>query len=310
MQHTETDTAIPPAEVPEVELYHPQELVDDLRLLAGRQDHRAAVFRHRDRHRPGRAGALLADAAAARLSRHLRLHHARGLLPVHHHARHDHGGLPADRALPRRLRQLPDPADGRRPGHGVPLRQHAQLLDLPAGGAGAGRELLRAGRPDRGGLDALPAAGDPLRHARRPAGRHHPDARLADALHHRLHHGRAELRGDRAAGPHPRHDADAHAADGLGHLHRHRHGAAGLPGAVRRLRDDAVRPAARHQLLHAGAGRDGRAAQLRRRQPDPVPAPVLVLRPPGGLHRRAARLRHRLGPDLACTRARTSSATA
>ena len=44
-----------------------------------------------------------------------------------------------------------------------------------------------------------------------------------------------------------------HAADGLGHLHRHGHGAAGLPGAVRRLRDDAVRPAARHQLLHAGA---------------------------------------------------------
>ena len=202
----------------------PQELVDDLRLLAGRQDHRPAVFRHRDRHRPGRAGALLADAAAARLSRHLRLHHARGLLPVHHHARDDHGGLPADGALSRRLRQLPDPADGRRPGHGVSLRQHAQLLDLPPGGAGAGRELLRAGRPDRGGLDALPAAGDPRRHARRPAVGHPPDARLADAVHHRLHHGRAELRGDRAAGPHPRHDADAHAADGLGHLHRHGHG--------------------------------------------------------------------------------------
>ena len=243
----------------------PQELVDDLRLLAGRQDHRAAVLGHRDRHRPRRAGALLADAAAARLSRHLRLHHARGLLPVHHHARHDHGGVPADRALPRRLRQLPDPADGRRPGHGVSLRQHAQLLDLPAGGAGAGGELLRAGRADRGGLDALSAAGDPLRHARRPADRHHPDARLADALHHRLHHGRAQLRGDGAAGPHPRHDADADAADGLGHLHRDRHGDAGLPGAVRRLRDDDVRPAARHQLLHAGAGRDGRAALLRRR---------------------------------------------
>ena len=44
-------------------------------------------------------------------------------------------------------------------------------------------------------------------------------------------------------GAHARHDADAHAADGVGHLHRHRPGAAGLPGAVRRLRDDAVRPA-------------------------------------------------------------------
>ncbi len=61
--------------------------------------------------------------------------------------------------------------------------------------------------------------------------------------------------------------------------------------------DDAVRPRARHQLLHAGAGRDGRAAQLWRRQPDPVPAPVLVLRPSGGLHRRAAGLRHRLRSD-------------
>ena len=43
-------------------------------------------------------------------------------------------------------------------------------------------------------------------------------------------------------GAHARHDADAHAADRLGHLHRHRHGAARLPGAVRRLRDDAARP--------------------------------------------------------------------
>ena len=57
---------------------------------------------------------------------------------------------------------------------------------------------------------------------------------VADALHHRLHDGRAELRGDRAAGAHARHDADAHAADGLGHLHGDDHGAAGLPGAVRR----------------------------------------------------------------------------
>ena len=41
----------------------------------------------------------------------------------------------------------------------------------------------------------------------------------------------------------------------------------------------------------------GQQPEVRRRQPDPVPAPVLVLRPSGGLHRRAARLRHRLGPD-------------
>ena len=41
----------------------------------------------------------------------------------------------------------------------------------------------------------------------------------------------------------------------------------------------------------------GEQLQLWRRQPDPVPAPVLVLRPSGGLHRRAAGLRHRLRPD-------------
>ena len=45
----------------------------------------------------------------------------------------------------------------------------------------------------------------------------------------------------------------------------------------------------------------GRAPQLRRRLADPVPAPVLVLRPSRGLHRRAAGLRHRLRPDLAPT---------
>ena len=41
----------------------------------------------------------------------------------------------------------------------------------------------------------------------------------------------------------------------------------------------------------------GEQLQHQRRQPDPVPAPVLVLRAPGGLHRRAAGLRHRLRPD-------------
>ena len=42
---------------------------------------------------------------------------------------------------------------------------------------------------------------------------------------------------------------------------------------------------------------EGPAARLQRRQPGAVPAPVLVLRPPRGLHRRAAGVRHRLRPD-------------
>ena len=57
---------------------------------------------------------------------------------------------------------------------------------------------------------------------------HHHDAPLPHPVHHRLHHGRAELRRDRAAGAHARDDADAPAPDGLGHLHRDRPGAAGL----------------------------------------------------------------------------------
>ena len=44
-------------------------------------------------------------------------------------------------------------------------------------------------------------------------------------------------------------------------------------------RHDAVRPLAGNQLLHARPRRDGPADEVWRRQPDPVPAPVLVLRP-------------------------------
>ena len=70
-----------------------------------------------------------------------------------------------------------------------------------------------------------------------------------------------------------------------------------LPRFVRRLRDDAARPGAGDQLLHAVDRRDGGKARLRRRQPDPVPAPVLVLRPSRGLHRRPAGVRDRVRSD-------------
>ncbi len=123
-----------------------EELVDEICLQPGCQDHRRPIFGDGHLDRIGGACAVLADAAAARLSRLLRLHRCRALLPVHHHARHDHGDLSPDCAVSRRLRQLPHSADGRRAGHGVPLCQHAELLDLSAGGAGAGRGLFRAGR--------------------------------------------------------------------------------------------------------------------------------------------------------------------
>ena len=147
--------------------------------------------------------AVDADASAARVPRHVPLHQPEQLLPVRHHARHDHGDLPAHGAVPRRLRQLPDPAHVRRARHGLPVPEHDQLLGLPARRAGARRELLRAGRADRCRLDALSAAGDPRRHAGRELG-HHADAGVAGHLHHRLHDGRPELRRDRAAGPLPR----------------------------------------------------------------------------------------------------------
>ena len=137
------------------------------------QDHKVIAIQYAlvaIAHRPGRAGDVGADAPAARLPRHVLAHRAAGLLPVHHHARHDHGDLPADRAVPRRLRQLPHPAHVRLAGHGVPVHEHAELLVLPARGAGAGRRPVRAGRTDRRRLDAVSAAGDPARHAGRDAG--------------------------------------------------------------------------------------------------------------------------------------------
>ena len=91
----------------------------------------------------------------------------------------------------------------------------------------------------------------------------------------------------------PRHDADAHAALGVGHLRRDHPGPARVPGAARGGHHAAAGPVDRHEFLHAGDAVHGRKPRLRRRQPDPLPAPVLVLRPPGGLHRCPAGFRHR-----------------
>ena len=59
------------------------------------------------------------------------------------------------RALPRRLRQRPDPADGRRAGHGVPLRHMLSYWIYLGGGGRARRQLLRPRRPDRRRLELL-----------------------------------------------------------------------------------------------------------------------------------------------------------
>src|SRR2546430_15633804 len=54
----------------------------------------------------------------------------------------------------------------------------------------------------------------------------HLDAHLPGVLHHRLHHGRLELRGDRVASAHARDDDDASALDGMGHFHGYHPGVA------------------------------------------------------------------------------------
>ena len=257
--HDESEFA-PPAEVGEARALPPEDLHRQVHLEPGREGDRDPVRGHRDRDRTGRAGVLVADAPAARLPGPCRLHHPEHLPPVGQHARDDHGHLPAHGAVPGRVRQLPDPADGRGPRHGVPVREHGQLLALPAGGAAARRELLRARRGERRRLDPVPAAGHPGRHAGSAPG-HHPAARLAGGLRHRLHHGRPELRGDRAAGPHARHDDDAPAADGLGHLHGHHPGVAGVSRPVRQRHHDDAGPDAGHQLLHARTRLEGAATE-------------------------------------------------
>ena len=76
--HTWRIDAIPPAEVAGCRTLPSAQLVDEIRLLAGRQGHRHPVLACTAiAHRPGGAGAVLADAAAARLSRHLLLHRRR-----------------------------------------------------------------------------------------------------------------------------------------------------------------------------------------------------------------------------------------
>ena len=112
----------------------------------------------------------------------------------------------------------------------------------------------------------------------RPAGvrsRHHPGRRQ---LHHHDHHA-ARARHDDVP------DADLH----LEHPGDVDPGAVRLPGPDRRAVRAGGRPAPRRAGL-----------QRRQRRRDPVAAPVLVLRPPRGLHRGAAVLRrhHRDHPGV------------
>ena len=97
-----------------------------------------------------------------------------------------------------------------------------------------------------------------------------------------------------AAGALPRHDADAHAVVGLGHFHRDDSRLAGVPGTARQRHHDVARQdALRTSFFMPAISSMGVDPGAHRRQPDPVPAPVLVLRSSGGLHRCVAGLRYR-----------------
>ncbi len=199
----------------------------------------------------------------------------RAVQPADHHARPDHGVRRHHAGL-RRLRELDDPAADRRQRHGVRADEQLQLLAAGARRHHADRLVLHARRRARGGLDAVcaaDAADGPL------DGRRH----LRDAHHGRqLDHGLDQHHRHGPQHARARHDADEDADVRLD-LADHRLPAdRGDARAGRRDHDDADRPPLRHQLLQPG----------RRRRPGDVPAHLLVLRPPRGLHHDPAGVRH------------------
>ena len=171
------------------------------------------------------------------------------------------------------------------------------------------RELLRARRADRRRLDAVSAAGDSA--AARRASNWGIILMLVSLAIFIVGFTMGGLNyvDDRAAGALPRHDADAHAVVGLGHLHGDDPGLLAFPAlfvsAIMMMLDSTLGTS----FFMPAIMSMGEQPELRGRQPAAVPAPVLVLRPPRGLHRRPAGLRHRLRPDQHARATRTSSAT-
>src|SRR5258705_5427327 len=116
---------IPPAEVGEVELYHPKSWWT---RYVFSQDAKVIAIQYS-------ITALSIGMVALVLSWLMRLqlgfvYRSEPISSAYHHARHDHGDLSSHRAVSGRFRKLPHPADGRRAGHGFPLCQHAELLGV------------------------------------------------------------------------------------------------------------------------------------------------------------------------------------
>ena len=130
--------------------------------------------------------------------------------------------------------------------------------------APAGRSMRRSRPPDRPGpsVDMAILVAPPRRRL--------VDPRRDQLHHHHLQHARAG------------HDAAQDAAVRLVGAGHRLPAAAGAAGARRGDHHAADRPQLRHDLLRCGG----------RRRSDPLPAPVLVLRPPRGVHHDPAGLRH------------------
>ena len=197
-----------------------------------------------------------------------------------HHARH-HDGVPGDHAVQRGVLQLHDPADDRRARRGLPAAQRAVATGSSCSAAcsstpasWSARRPTAAGSATRASRSRQFSPGPQHRLlAARPA----DTGRLVGAGRRQLHrhhpqHARA------------RHDADAHAGVRVDDAHRAVPHRAGVPADHGRPHLPDVRPVLRHALLRRGG----------RRRPASLAAPVLDLRPSGGLHPDPAGLRHRL----------------
>ena len=232
---------------------------DVVRLLPHRRRDGAA-----DPGRAGRARAAVPEQRAVQ--------------PAVHHARHDHAAA-LRHTDPVRVRELHRAAADRRPGRRLPAAERLLLLAVPV------RRIDRAVQfchPGRGrGLRVVrlhPAVGRRAlawrwrRLVDHGAGgqRSGHDPRWGQLHHHdRLHAG-------------ARHD---HVPDADLHLEHLRH----------RIPDPARVPGAHRGVAEPGGGSALRCPRVRpgQRRHDPLAAPVLVLRPPRGLHRGVAVLRHR-----------------
>ncbi len=115
------------------------------------------------------------------------------------------------------------------------------------------------GGPTGSGWTLYPAPGHPRGHSGGELG-HYFDARFPGFLYRWFHHGWFELCGDRVAGAHPGDDDDAPALDGMGHFHGHYPGAFGLSRLVRQLHHDDLGQLAGYQFFHARHRFDGTTA--------------------------------------------------